>query len=69
MINALWQQHGVHMLRSAGACKQTNALNETVAIYNDDGLLTYSVVPQAGTETATAQQVETTIRYNLLSEG
>ena len=69
-IESIWQQHGVcfsydiagHMV------SKTNALNETTRyVYNDAGLLTYTVSPMgAVTETRynAFQQIETTIRYS-----
>jgi len=69
-IETIWQQHSVHFSYDLAGhlISKTNALNEaTQYVYNDVGLLTYTVSPMgAVTETRynAFQQVESTIRYS-----
>ena len=69
-IEAIWQEHSVHFSYDIAGhlISKTNALNETTRyIYNDAGLLTYTLSPTgAVTEHRynAFQQVETSIHYS-----
>jgi len=69
-IETIWQQHSVSYAYdiTGHLTRKTNALNEiTRYVYNEAGLLTYTISPMGGvTETRynAFQQVETTLRYS-----